>query len=547
MGIKCPHCGGKAVFDIAAQALYCPYCESVSNVSEYDQTNAAQYNSDTYSMNLFTCRSCGAELVAPEEQTVGYCSYCGGEAVLTQKDTEFTRPKRIVPFMKTKQNAKSAYEAALRKKLYVPSEFRQALFIEGFRGIYLPYWDFDVEVPDKNIRLFGTKDYTSGKYDYHEEYVVETTIGGRLQSLCYDASEAFDDTIASEIAPFHKTGERPFSEAYLAGFYSDRVTTDPEIYADEAVTFAVDSVYNDVQKATGIELEPPEKDEGKRAQIGVTEIKSSVTLMPLWFLTWRKGDRVAYSVMNGQTGKLSADVPVDKKKFFLATAAGAAVLFLVLSMLSGFILPKASAVISAVFLLASTITLSKEIKRIYLKENHVYDLGNKKEGRVAKMSRRSAASDDMKKEKTAGKATGIVSKIVFSGGAGIALVLGVISVVGDLFDERDGIGLGGLGKIVFLIALILQILFALGMLKKSANMERKSVRLPAVLAPIVTTAGLLIFLLSPAADYWYYGAAILCLMSMLVNGLSSVNYFNSLTTRPVPNFYGREGADNAAD
>ena len=38
-----------------------------------------------------------------------------------------------------------------------------------------------------------------------------------------------------------------------------------------------------------------------------------------------------------------------------------------------------------------------------------------------------------------------------------------------------------------------------------------------------------------------------CLIAMVANCLSAINYFNYLTTRPVPNFFRREGANNAAD
>jgi len=32
---------------------------------------------------------------------------------------------------------------------------------------------------------------------------------------------------------------------------------------------------------------------------------------------------------------------------------------------------------------------------------------------------------------------------------------------------------------------------------------------------------------------------------VIINCLSCINYFNYLTTRPVPNFFRREGANNA--
>ena len=70
MGVKCPNCGGGMVFDIGKQKLVCPYCSSESSVKEYRLNNAAEHVNDNYSVNVFRCKNCGAELTAPEEQTV---------------------------------------------------------------------------------------------------------------------------------------------------------------------------------------------------------------------------------------------------------------------------------------------------------------------------------------------------------------------------------------------------------------------------------------------------------------------------------------------
>ena len=46
-------------------------------------------------------------------------------------------------------------------------------------------------------------------------------------------------------------------------------------------------------------------------------------------------------------------------------------------------------------------------------------------------------------------------------------------------------------------------------------------------------------------DAWYYGLASGCLVGMLLNVLFAICRYNDLATRPVPNFFRREGANNA--
>lgn len=533
MAIQCPSCGGRMVYDIQHQFLRCTYCGSTLPVDAYEQNNAAQYSSDTYNTNLYTCRSCGAELVAPDEQTVAYCAYCGGEAFLNQKNTPMTRPRRIIPFRQTKDSAKTLFANSLKKKYYVPKELKQAEFLDTFHGIYLPYWDFEAQIPPHEILLTGTKSYTKGKYDYKEDYAISADIGGAITGLDYDASAAFDDTIANEIAPYDRRDERQFAEGYLAGFYSDRPTANPEIYLNEVNQIAVDSVYREVElNASSIRVERPPQEEGQRAQIGLSGIRSTISLLPVWFLTWRRGDRVAYSVMNGQTGKMAMDIPVDRKKFFAVSAVAAVLVFLLLTVISGFIVPKTATAISAVFLVLSSFTLYRELKQIYIKENHIYDYGDTT-GKVQKKKRKTGYKKQVLDLK--GKGMNVLFVIIFCvsfvPSIGFTLVTGIV----------------GSGKFILLVCLAVQLVFTFKIISRLNGVSRKTAIIPAVLAPLVLAAGVLIFASNPAADYWYYGTAIGCLIAMVANCLSAINYFNYLTTRPVPNFFRREGANNAAN
>ena len=510
-------------YDIAQKKLICPYCDTACTVQEYRQSNAAEYVNDNYSVSTYRCRNCGAELTAPEEQTVAYCSYCGGEAMLHEKETETIRPKRIIPFVKTKQDAVKAYEAAVKRILYVPKELKDASYLEGFRGVYLPYWGIDVEIPHQELILKGTRTYTQGKYDYSETYDVSAQVGGQAEGAVYDASVAFDDTLAAEIAPFDQRGGRAFDEAYLAGFYADKVTAAPEIYAALATEQAADKVYDTIKKRAGnVSVSVPASREKRVEQIGAKATGHHVSLFPVWFLTWRKGDRVAYSVMNGQSGKLSTDLPVDLKQFFLYSAAAAAVLFLVLSVLPAFIQPMTMAALCAMLLLISGLILNRELKQIRLQETHAYDLGSK--------------AGDKKVKPKAKAASCLTSGLLWA----LFILLTVLA-----FQTTTGSD-GSVGP-TFFVALAGQIVLSVMLVRNAAGMKNKAGMLPALIAPIILAAGLFIGF-NPEMfpnDAWYYGLASGCLLGMMVNALFAIGRYNDLATRPVPNFFRREGANNA--
>ena len=522
MGIKCPNCGGGMVYDIGKKQLVCPYCDTTSTVEAYRLNNAAEYVNDNYSVNTYRCKNCGAELTAPEEQTVAYCSYCGGEAMLQQKQTETIRPKRIIPFIKTKAEAIAAYEKAVKKVLYVPKELKDASFLEGFRGVYLPYWNIDVEIPPKELTFKGTRTYTQGKYDYHETYDVKAQIGGQVEGAVYDASSAFDDTLAAQIAPFDQNGSRAFDEAYLAGFYADKVTASPEVYKGLAAEQATDKVFENINKKAGkVNVSVPLSKEKRRETIGAKVTGERVSLFPVWFLTWRRKDRVAYSVMNGQSGKITMDLPVDMKQFFLFSGIAALVLFLVLSLLPAFLQPMTMAALCAVLLVLSGRILNGELRHIRLQEQHVYDYG----------------VEGGKKAKPKGKAVSCL------GASLIYVVYGLMILLA--FGTTTGSD-GTVGP-TFLLALICQVVLTVKLIRNAAGMRNKTGFLPTVAALVVLALGVYVGIRPEVFpnDAWYYGLACGCLLGILLNALFTIGRYNDLVTRPVPNFFRREGANNA--
>ena len=523
MGIKCPNCSGGMVFDVGQQKLVCPYCDTACTVAEYRLNNAAEYVDDNYSVSTYRCKNCGAELTAPEEQTVAYCSYCGGEAMLQEKQAETIRPKRIIPFTKTKAQAIAAYEAAVKKVLYVPKELRDVSFLEGFRGVYLPYWGIDVEIPHRDLRFKGYRTYTQGAYDYHETYDVDATVGGQVEGAIYDASVAFDDTLAAQIAPFDQKGSRVFDEAYLAGFYADKVTASPEVYSALATEQAADKVYENISRKAGkVNVSFPASREKRIEAIGAKATGQTVALFPVWFLTWRRKDRVAYSVMNGQSGKITVDLPVDLRTFFLYSGIAAAALFLVLSLLPAFIQPMTMASLCAVLLVLSGRLLNNELRQIRLQERHVYDYGD---------------NSGEKKAKPKSKATSCL-------GVGLLCIYyGIMAAMA--FGTTTGSG-GTVGP-TFLLALIGQIVLSVKLIRNAAGMNNKSGILAALLPPAILLFGTYVGV-NPEVfpnDGWYYGLATGCLIGILLNALFTIGRYNDLATRPVPNFFRREGANNA--
>lgn len=523
--MKCPSCGGQLVYNIAKKKLECKHCKSTFDVQTYKEANEGIKSSDdSLLVDVYCCKNCGAELEAPLEQTVAYCMYCGSQATLLQKAREIERPKLIIPFSLTKEDVKQAFIKETGKRSFVPEEFSNPEFLEEFRGIYIPYWFATADLENNGeVNLKGTSLSLEDGYDVTREYNLKTQINGSLDAGCYDASAAFDDTIASEISPFSYNKTEPFKEGYLAGFYSDKATASIENYKqiiDEDVAL---SIQNEIRDVTGEKLNFKTQDIKKKLKWSSKASKTA--LFPVWFLTWRKKDRVAYGVMNGETGKLSIDLPVDLKRFFKTGIIATLILFAVMSLFPGFIIPLRVACLSSFFTYLSAVLFKSELRSIRIKETHIFDFGD-------------THYKTKKKNPSSSKKTRLFEKI----NTGLSVIIGIFLAFSIFLIEE--VEVPSDVAAFFIPMLIYQLILAAKQIYQVCKIKNKKAFIPIFFSIFALLLGILIPSASRPHDFWYYGIAIGCFISMLLNIIFSAFYINYLTTRPVPDFFTREGADN---
>ena len=509
---KCKNCGGDLVLNIANQQLKCPFCDSVFPVSDYEDAGEIA-KKETYEATIYTCSQCGAEIMTTDSTAVTFCSYCGTEANLQGRLSKEKKPKYIIPFKKTKEQCKSIYSLNAKKEPYAPKEFTDPEFLEKFRGIYIPYWELNVGF-DKDPELKVTERYTSGSYDYTDEYSATPKLRGIKIPVPQDASASFDDEMSAEIAPFNKEDMVSFNPAYMAGFFADTADVDASVYEEKALAIAEDHIVKNVTSnfRSGATVSLPSGLEARSKIFGSRIVESHLNLFPVWFLTWRKGDRLAYGIINGDTGKLSAEVPIDIRQFFTVSAVIGVILFIISSITSVLFLPATVLMISSVASLIVHYMYRQEVISIADRENHVNDLG-------------SLDADALRKAKDTIKEKGVRKKSRFST---TSLVVAVIVILGLMF--------------LFDAAAVRAVIICfITSLKSAADVKEGSIRLLSLLPLLAELIAFVVAFMTPVQDWIYYAGSILALIVSGIVCVNMIRQYNLLTTRPIPEFHNREG------
>ena len=325
----CPNCGGNLKFDIPSQQLACEYCHTQADPYSFEDKDEKNFANKDFEVTVFSCPQCGGEIVSTDNSAAEFCTFCGASTILHSRLRNEKRPNYIIPFKKTKEDCKKEYSALMKKAIFAPDALKDPKYIDGFRGIYMPYWAFYVE-QQGDFQLSGSRTRRRGDYIITDHYNLKGDIDAYYKGLSYDASSSFDDNISEKLAPFDVKGMKTFTPAFLSGFYADTADVDSEAYRMEAEDFATE------ESAKIIRSNPEFAGMAISGSLGASALGTHTkevdsTMFPVWFMSYRNAGRVAYATVNGQTGKVVTDLPVDTRKYLWGSLILAVPLFILLN------------------------------------------------------------------------------------------------------------------------------------------------------------------------------------------------------------------------
>ena len=369
---QCPACGGPVRYDGAKAMLVCDHCDSEFSVAEIEARYAGkQSEAETRAAaagtagageagtgvsqaayggqsldSAYVCSSCAAELVCDETTAVTECPYCGNPVLAAGRLAGEFRPQLVIPFKLDRKAAAEALSAHYKGKVLLPKGFIDGNRVDEVQGVYVPFWLMDARAHAEAV-FTATK--TRHRREGDDEIVdtdhfdVERAGTMDFTRIPVDGSTKMPDAHMDAIEPFDYDALVPFSTAYMPGFVANRYDL------DEAACRARAQRRIDASARTALQnsVEGYDSVSCQRCDVHKDWKESIYALLPVWMLgtTW-EGRQFLFA-MNGQTGRLVGDLPVDKKKRALIGAAVFAVLFaacLAAVKLGGFLSKNAPAV-----------------------------------------------------------------------------------------------------------------------------------------------------------------------------------------------------------
>lgn len=269
---------------------------------------------DSSGLRVFSCESCGANIVVDYTVASASCPYCGNATVMRGMLAGDYEPDAVVPFRVDEDAAAASLTAYVNKLWIVPKGFKREIELQHIVGMYVPFWLYSATAEgDLSFTLVGRKARDGSPVSDYSVYECDCDSLLQFERVPVDSSLKMPDGHMDAIEPYDFGELRPFAGAYLSGFAAECGDLDAARCAWRAATRMANSTWRRVQhrledELGGVRCIPEE------SGLGMSWEKIEQVLLPVWMLhaTWKGKDYLM--AMNGQTGKLVGDLPVSNVK-----------------------------------------------------------------------------------------------------------------------------------------------------------------------------------------------------------------------------------------
>jgi hypothetical protein len=276
------------------------------------------------------CQSCYAITVLAQGQMTHTCPFCGSSSVI-QGDAaqDALRPRFLIPFKLTQEQCQTKVSEWLGGNWLTPRKLRQMAGPGTFMAIYLPFWTFDARTSARWRAQVGY-DHTE-RYYSNGEWKTRTVTNWRWESG--HVTRRFDDLLVSgtakikegvlvRINTFDMNNLAPYEATYLAGYQAQSYDTPLEtawetgrsqMREDTRLACRANALDHGGDHLRSFSMELDFGDESWRH-----------ILLPVYLAAYDYGDENYQVVVNGESGAVGGERPVDWTKIVVLIAAGLA-------------------------------------------------------------------------------------------------------------------------------------------------------------------------------------------------------------------------------
>ena len=344
---KCPNCSANIFYNEKAGKLVCDMCgglfdpENLAPLGMIERRDTDVAGEEEDNKQEFICDSCGAAVVTDYNTAATFCAFCGSPTLIKKRLSKCFRPDLIIPFKVSKEEAIANYLEWAKTHKGVPKKFTSEAVLSKITGYYVPFWLIDASCVTK---VGGTGQKKQG--ELIQNYSIDRTLMYNVRRVPFDGCRKISNTLMEAIEPFDYSEMKDYNDMYLQGFFAQRYDLSA-IDMFDLIRIRLDNYAEDIVK----HLSAHEYDDFKAVNaIGShsADYKQVYAMMPVWFLNIEYEGSTYGIAVNGQTGKASGSLPINKRKVHVHALTALIIDILKYIVLS--LIPAALVLIAMIFL-----------------------------------------------------------------------------------------------------------------------------------------------------------------------------------------------------
>jgi len=334
----CEACGADLRFSPETGNLICDYCGFQSPLTEAAPARTGLVELDlqtglrdalplaeTHEVRITTCQNCAAQVEFTSANHATECPFCATPLVTDTGIMRNIKPKGVLPFGLTQDQARDAMTQWLGRLWFAPNGLQKyARKGRRLRGVYVPYWTFDADTRSAYRGERGTVYYETRMVMRDGKRVEKRVQKVRWRPKSGQVARWFDDVLVlasaslpkrftDALEPWDLAELEPYQPEYLAGFQAEGYSVSLEQGFEEAKQKMDAVIRRDVKFDIG----------GDRQRIHDVSTKMSDltfkhVLLPVWIAAYKYRGKTYRFVVNGRSGQVKGERPWSWVKILVA-------------------------------------------------------------------------------------------------------------------------------------------------------------------------------------------------------------------------------------
>lgn len=325
---RCPRCGAGTAYSVANGGLTCAHCGYYEPPAHQLLGTAAQdfeFTVETLTRaargwgtarKQLECELCGAYTSVSPEQLTNACPFCGSQRVIQREaPQDELRPRALIPFTLDPAGCQARFHAWIGNTWMVPKELQRLAAAPRFTPIYIPFWTFDSTTEARwraevgHVRGSGKRRRVVWRWE-------NGTVRRTFDDLLTSGTRRISLLLMGQVHEYDLEQLVAYDPKYLAGIQAQAY----DIMLDDAWASARLLMREQVRAECATQPST-QRVRNFQMELDYADERWRYILTPLYVAVYQYAGQTYQVLVNGQTGAVAGQRPVDWLRVGAALAA----------------------------------------------------------------------------------------------------------------------------------------------------------------------------------------------------------------------------------